>query len=54
MKFADKFKMLSAHENGLIVQYIKTVCPTAFREEEERAQILVDNMDVITFKQIIE
>ena len=32
-----------------------SVCPPAFREvDDEKAQILVDNMDIISFKEINE
>jgi hypothetical protein len=54
MRLADKFKVLSEQQNAEIVGYIQAVCPTAFREMEERVQLLVDNLDIITFKQLLE
>lgn len=54
MKLADKFKVLSPSQNEEIVRYIQAICPPAFRELDEKVQLLVDNMDIITFKQIIE
>jgi hypothetical protein len=54
MKLADKFKILSPHQNAQIVDYIQAICPTAFREQGDKVQVLVDNMDIITFKQLLE
>jgi len=54
MKLADKFKTLTSSQNNEVVDFIKERCPTAFRDQEERVQIIVDNMDIITFKQIME
>ena len=53
MRLADAFKNFSPEKNKTLVEYIKSVCPAAFRMEE-RAQIVVDNIDIITFKQIME
>lgn len=54
MKLADKFKVLSEQQNAEIVEYIQMACPTAFRDYDERVQLLVDNLDIITFKQLLE
>jgi hypothetical protein len=51
---ADKFRFFSPSQNKELVEYIQSVCPTAFREYEERVQIVVDNMDIITFKQVLQ
>jgi hypothetical protein len=54
MRLADKFKVLSPSQNNEVVEYIQVCCPTAFKEQDEKVQIVVDNMDIITFKQIME
>ena len=54
MKLADAFKNFSPEQNKILVEFIQSVCPTAFRMDEEKAQIIVDNIDIITFKQIME
>ena len=53
MRLVDKFKEFSPQQNKELVEYIQSVCPTAFRQLETQVQIVVDNMDIITFKQIM-
>ena len=54
IKLADFFRVFSPEQNKLLVEYIQGVCLTAFRVVEEKAQIVVDNIDIITFKQIMQ
>ena len=54
MKLADKFKKFSEVQNKELVEYIQYVCPTAFREQDGLVQIVVDNMDIITFRQVMK
>ena len=54
MMLADKFRTLPASINAKIVEHIQLTCPTAFKDIDDRVQILVDNMDIITFKQLME
>jgi len=54
IKLADFFRVFSPEQNKLLVEYIQGVCSTAFRVVEEKAQIVVDNIDIITFKQIMQ
>jgi hypothetical protein len=54
MRLANRFKSFEPSQNKLLVDYIQAVCPTAFREVDDKVQIVVENMDIITFKQIME
>ena len=54
MKLVDRFKAFTPSQNLDLVDFIQSTCPTAIKEVENRVQILVDNMDIITFKQIVE
>ena len=55
IRFTDRLKVLKPEELGQLVQKIVEICPLAFREVEgQKAQILVDNMDVFSFKQVVE
>lgn len=51
MKFYGKLKQLAPEEIGQIVAEIIKKCPSAFKEnDEENAQLMVDNMDLATFQ----
>ena len=54
MKLADKFKTFTPSQNLDLVDFIQQTCPAALKEVDNRLQILVDNIDIITFKQIVE
>ena len=45
---------MSEKQNLAVVEYMRVACPIAIQEQEDSLQIYVDNMDVITFKQLLE
>lgn len=53
MKFYEKLKHLSPQAIGQVVTEVQTRCPSAFKEVgDDNAQLLVDNMDVKTFREV--
>lgn len=55
MKFGEKLKHLSSEDLGTIVDVVMRKCPAAFHEEEnDNAQLLVDNIDAATFAELNE
>ena len=55
LKFSEKLKHLAPDELGQIVQIILNDCPKGFKEVDgDRAQIMVDNLDINTFRKLNE
>ena len=55
MKFSEKLKHLAADELGQIVQMIINECPKGFKEVDgDKAQIMVDNLDINIFRKLNE
>ena len=55
MKFQEKLKHLSAEDLGTVIDIIMKKCPEAIQEEDhDNAQLLLDNIDLMTFEEISE
>ena len=53
MKFYGKLKQLAPEQIGQIVAEIIKKCPSAFKEnDDENAQLHVDNLDLVTFQEV--
>jgi hypothetical protein len=46
LQFVDKLRLISPPSMKTLVEYITEVCPKAFAEEEGKAQILIDFLEV--------
>lgn len=55
MKLAEQLREFPEQNLQYVVDFICEICPAAFQEiEDDKVQIIVSNMDVITFRQVME
>lgn len=55
MKFQEQLKHLSPEDLGTIVDLIMKKCPEALQEDDnDNAQLLLDNIDISTFDEVVE
>ena len=54
LQFVDNLRLISPPSMQTLVEHITEVCPKAFTENEGKAQILVDLLEIEAFRNISE
>jgi hypothetical protein len=55
VRFAEKLRKMTPDQLGEVTSMLQRVCPPAFQEvDDEKAQILVDNIDIVSFRELMD